>query len=124
MNYDQYVAAITGVTNKFRNSNPELYIKLSVRDDGVAIHVEELENARNNWIQDKLEEMRDFISDSGYNIVVNDPKRKILVVNFFDGWGEVYPGVARCAPTDEYDFNVGMAVAFAKAMRKSIPDFI
>lgn len=103
--------------------------------DGIGIRVDSQENGdlitidlnpkkrqRQNWIQSRLKELAD---DFPQTVVRSFPDRKILVLELVDVFGyECGTGIALCSDTDTYDKDTGMAVAYAKATGKKIPDFI
>lgn len=49
---------------------------------------------------------------------------ELTIVAIYDYYGGITFGVTRPINGDEYDENVGIAVAFAKAMSDVIPDYI
>ena len=103
--------------------------------DGIGIRVDSQENGdlitidlnpkkrqRQNWVQSRLMELAE---DYPQTVVHSFPSRKILVLELFDVFGyECGTGIALCSDTDTYDEDTGKAVAFAKAMGMTIPDFI
>ena len=123
MDFNQYCDAIEEITRKYCDNNPGQDVSLVIEDDGLHITIIDKKTLRHNWVCDKLREMEEFTLNN-YQILVDDPDRKIMVVNFSDELGDIYPGVARCSPQDTYNHNVGLAVAFAQAMEEDIPDFI
>jgi hypothetical protein len=47
-----------------------------------------------------------------------------MVVQFKDRWGDNGVGISKCSPTDQFDEETGLAVAFAHFRNYPIPDFI
>lgn len=127
MTKHDYFKAIEGITDKFAKTNPTLRVVVDEGSNEIRIKFNEVAALRDKWVLEKLGVIRrkEALGDFNYEIVVNDPKRKIMVVNFYEldiEW--VYVGVALCSPNDVYNEDVGLAVAYAKAMGEYIPDYI
>lgn len=126
MNKNNLISAIEGVTQKFAKANPNQYVHVVTAEDTITIQLGGRDALREKWVRDKLafiaeEEHRNCLS---VDIVVDDPRRKIMVVNFYEVYDAPYTGVALCSPTDTYDHDTGLAVAYANAYGEEIPDFI
>jgi len=118
-----YLEAVDGLTAKFAATNPNFYVRMVIEDDGIAITCLLKSEARDRWVSNML---NDLDCDCNYEIVLCDPERKVMVVNFFDKYDDTLSatGVAKCSPTDQFDKNVGLAVAFAHAFNDDIPEYV
>lgn len=99
-------------------------IRVDSQEDGdlITIDLNPKKRQRQNWIQSRLMELAE---DYPQTVVHSFPSRKILVLELFDIFGyECGTGIALCSDTDTYDEDTGKAVAFAKAIGMTIPDFI
>lgn len=47
-----------------------------------------------------------------------------IIVAYADSVDEPLIGVAKCNPTDSYDREVGIAIAYARAIGEDIPDYV
>ena len=47
-----------------------------------------------------------------------------IIVAYADNVDEPLIGVAKCNPTDSYDREVGIAIAYARAIGEDIPDYV
>ena len=82
------------------------------------------EQMRKQWVDQMLTEYREDFEDWS-EVILCDKNRKIMVVQFEDCWGDCYGnGISKCSPTDVFDEDTGMAVAFAHFRGYPIPDFV
>lgn len=124
MNYENFVNAIGGLCQKYARMNPGEYVHLHVGSDGMAITCGSKELMRKEWVDQMLSEYTESFEDWS-EVILCDEKRKIVVARFEDCWGDDSGyGIAKCSPEDEFDSNVGMAVAFAHFRGYEIPDFV
>ena len=99
-------------------------IRVDSQEDGdlITIDLNPKKRQRQNWIQSRLMELADEYPQT---VVHSFPDQKILVLELFDVFGyECGTGIALCSDTDTYDEDTGKAVAYAKAIDMTIPDFI
>lgn len=124
MNYENFVAAVEGLALKYQKMNPNERISVKHTDCGLELTRAPKEQMRKQWVEQMLTEYsEDFEDWSG--VVLCDKKRKVIVVYFNDRWGDHYGyGISKCSPTDVFDKDTGMAVAFAHFRGYPIPDFI
>ena len=79
---------------------------------------------RRQWIDQMLTEYSEDFQDWD-EVILCVKNRLIKVVQFEDCWGDCYGhGISKCSPTDVFDEDTGMAVAFAHFRGYPIPDFI
>jgi hypothetical protein len=79
---------------------------------------------RKEWIDQMLTEYSEEY-EHWSEIILCDENRKIMVVQFDDYWGDRSGyGISKCSPTDRFDVEVGLAVAFAHFRGYPIPSFI
>ena len=88
----------------------------------------ELTSRRNSWVGEKNERFQE-LERSGRAVVneVSDPadywRNDRVVVTVLDkSRSKASVGMARVAPGDRYDFRIGIAIAFARAMGEEVPD--
>ena len=79
--------------------------------------------AKSDWVKSMTE---DFYADEKKNplnigaIGVGNT----IIVAYADSVDEPLIGVAKCNPTDSYDREVGIAIAYARAIGEDIPDYV
>lgn len=79
--------------------------------------------AKADWVKSMTE---DFYADEKKNplnigaIGVGDT----IIVAYADSVDEPLIGVAKCNPTDSYDREVGIAIAYARAIGEDVPDYV
>ena len=79
--------------------------------------------AKTDWVKSMTE---DFYADEKKNplnigaIGVGNT----IIVAYADNVDEPLIGVAKCNPTDSYDREVGIAIAYARAIGEDIPDYV
>ena len=79
--------------------------------------------AKADWVKSMTE---DFYADEKKNplnigaIGVGNT----IIVAYADSVDEPLIGVAKCNPTDSYDREVGIAIAYARAIGEDIPDYV
>jgi agmatine/peptidylarginine deiminase len=125
MNYENFVNAVAGISQKYISMNPGMYLHMNISPDGITITHGDREKMRQEWVNMMLSEFNDnYAVDS--NIILCDKNRKVLVAHFEDnGWGDdCGHGIAKCSADDEFDEKVGLAVAFAHFRGHQVPDFV
>lgn len=96
MNYESFVSAVEGLALKYQRMNSDMCVSVNRTDYGLEL-----------------------------TCMPKEQMRKVIVVYFNDYWGDHYGyGISKCSPTDVFDEDVGMAVAFAHFRGYPIPDFI
>ena len=124
MNYENFVAAVEGLALKYQKMNPNERISIKHTDRGLELTCISKEQARKQWVEQTLTEYSEDFEDWS-EVVLCDKKRKVIVVYFNDCWGDRYGyGISKCSPTDVFDKDTGMAVAFAHFRGYPIPDFV
>ena len=124
MNYEDFVAAVEGLALKYRKMNPNERISVKHTDRGLELTRVPKEQMRKQWVEQMLTEYGDNF-EGWSDVVLCDKNRKVIVVSFKDCWGDHYGyGISKCSPTDVFDKDTGMAVAFAHFRGYPIPDFI
>lgn len=79
--------------------------------------------AKADWVKSMTE---DFYADEKKNplnigaIGVGNT----IIVAYADSVDEPLIGVAKCNPTDSYDREVGIAIAYARAIGEDVPDYV
>lgn len=79
--------------------------------------------AKADWVKSMTE---DFYADEKKNptsigaIGVGNT----IIVAYADNVDEPLIGVAKCNPTDNYDREVGIAIAYARAIGEDVPDYV
>ena len=124
MNYENFVAAVEGLALKYQKMNPNERISVKHTDRGLELTRVPKEQMRKQWVEQMLTEYGDDF-EGWSEVVLCDKNRKIIVVYFKDCWGDHYGyGISKCSPTDVFDEDTGMAVAFAHFRGYPIPDFV
>ena len=124
MNYENFVAAVEGLALKYQKMNPNERISVKHTDRGLELTRAPKEQMRKQWVEQMLTEYREDFEDWS-EIVLCNKKHKIIVVYFNDCWGDRQGyGISKCSPTDVFDKDTGMAVAFAHFRDYPIPDFV
>jgi hypothetical protein len=125
MNYENFVYAVAGLSQKYVSMNPGMYLHMNINPNGITIIHGNREKARQAWVNTMLAEFNEnYATDS--KIILCDKNRKVLVAYFEDdSWGDdCGHGIAKCSANDEFDEKVGLAVAFAHFRGYQIPDFV
>ena len=124
MNYENFVAAVEGLALKYQRMNPNERISVKHTDCGLELTHVPKEQMRKQWVEQMLTEYGDDF-EGWSDVVLCDKNRKVIVVYFNDCWGDHYGyGISKCSPTDVFDKDTGMAVAFAHFRGYPIPDFV
>ena len=124
MNYENFVSAVEGLALKYQRMNPDMCVSVNRTDYGLELTCMLKEQMRNEWIDQMLTEYNEDFEDFS-EIILCDKNRKIMVVHFEDSWSDIKGyGISECSPTDVFDEDTGMAVAFAHFRGYPIPDFI
>lgn len=124
MNYENFVAAVEGLALKYQKMNPNERISVKHTDRGLELTHVPKEQMREQWVEQMLTEYGDDF-EGWSEVVLCDKNRKVIVVYFKDCWGDHYGyGISKCSPTDIFDEDTGMAVAFAHFRGYPIPDFV
>lgn len=124
MNYESFVSAIEGLALMYQQKNPDMCVSVNRTDYGLELSCMPKEQMRKQWIDQMLTEYSEDFEDWS-EVIVCDKNRKIMVVHFEDCWGDRYGnGISKCSPTDAFDEDTGMAVAFAHFRNYPIPNFI
>ena len=124
MNYENFVCAVEGIAQKYQKMNPDMCVSVNRTDYGLELTYMPKEQMRKQWIDQMLTEYSEDFEDWS-EVILCDKNRKIMVVRFEDRWRdrEGY-GISKCSPTDQFDEEVGLAVAFAHFREYPIPNFI
>lgn len=124
MNYENFVKAVEGLADKYQKMNPDRCMNVISTPSGLVITHGIRTELRKDWIDEMLTEYNEEYEDWS-KVILHDENRKVMVVHFADRWGdrEGY-GISKCSPTDQFDEEVGLAVAFAHFRGYPIPDFI
>lgn len=124
MNYESFVSAIEGLALMYHQKNPDMCVSINCTDYGLELTCMPKEQMRKQWVDQMLTEYSEDFEDQS-DVILCDKKRKVIVVYFNDCWGRHYGyGISKCSPTDVFDEDTGMAVAFAHFRGYPIPDFI
>ena len=124
MNYENFVSAVEGIAQKYQKMNPDMCVSVNRTDYGLELSCLPKERMRKQWIDQMLTEYSEDFEDWS-EVILCDKNRKIMVVQFEDCWGDCYGnGISKCSPTDQFDEDTGMAVAFAHFRNYPVPDFI
>ena len=124
MNYENFVSAVEGLALKYQRMNPDMCVSVNRTDYGLELSCMPKEQMRRQWIDQMLTEYSNDFEDWS-EVILCDKNRKIMVVQFEDCWGDCYGnGISQCSPTDVFDEDTGMAVAFAHFRGYPLPDFI
>lgn len=73
---------------------------------------------RDNWASDM------YLAFLAHPNAVNCHKGNMTIVALYERNSGVSIGVAKCSPTDTFSELVGVAVAYARATKRPVPDFI
>ena len=122
MNYKNFVSAVEGLAVKYQKMNPGMYVHVNHTDYGLELTCMPRQQMRDNWVEQMLAEIEEEYPNT--EIILSDATRKIMVVQFEDYYGDYGFGIAKCSPTDEFNADVGMAVAFAHFREEAVPDFV
>ena len=124
MNYENFVAAVESLALKYQRMNPDMCVSVNRTDYGLELTCMSKEQARKQWVEQMLTEYSEDFEDWS-EVILCDKSRKIMAVHFESSWGdEKGYGISKCSPTDQFDEDTGMAVAFAHFRHYSIPDFV
>jgi hypothetical protein len=123
MNYENFIGAVEGLARKYRRMNPDMCVSINRTDYGLEMTCMPKERMRKQWVDQMLNEYYEDFEDWS-EVILCDKNRKIMVVHFQDGWGDLGYGISKCSSTDTFDEDTGMAVAFAHFRGYPIPDFI
>lgn len=124
MNYENFVAAVESLALKYQRMNPNERISVKRTDCGLELTRAPKEQMRKQWIEQMLTDYREYFEDYS-KVILCDKNRKIMVVHFENDWGDRRGyGISKCSPTDAFDEDTGIAVAFAHFCGYSIPDFV
>ena len=122
MNYENFVGAVEGLAVKYQKMNPGMYVHVNHTNYGLELTCMPRQQMRDNWVEQMLAEIEEEYPNT--EIILSDATRKIMVVQFEDYYGDYGFGIAKCSPTDEFNADVGMAVAFAHFREEAVPDFV
>ena len=124
MNNENFVAAVGSLALKYERMNPDIYVSVNRTDYGLELTCMSKEQARKQWVEQMLTEYSEDFEDFS-EIILCNKNRKIMVVHFEDSWSDRSGyGISKCSPTDVFDKDTGMAVAFAHFRGYPIPDFV
>ena len=124
MNYENFVAAVEGLALKYQRMNPNERISVKHTDYGLELTRTPKEQMRKQWVEQMLTEYCEDFKDFS-EVILCDKKRKVIAVYFEDCWSDHCGyGISKCSPTDVFDEDTGMAVAFAHFRGYPIPDFV
>lgn len=79
--------------------------------------------AKTDWVKSMVEDFNADEKKNPLNIGVVGVGNTIIVA-YADDVNEPLIGVAKCNPTDSYDREVGIAIAYARAIGENIPDYV
>lgn len=79
--------------------------------------------AKTDWVKSMVEDFNADEKKNPLNIGVVGVGNTIIVA-YADNVDEPLIGVAKCNPTDNYDREVGIAIAYARAIGQPIPDYV
>ena len=122
MNYENFVGAVEGLAVKYQKMNPGMYVHVNHTDYGLELTCMPRQQMRDNWVEQMLAEIEEEYPNT--EIILSDATRKIMVVQFEDYYNDYGFGIAKCSPTDEFNEDVGTAVAFAHFRGEAVPDFV
>lgn len=124
MNYENFVVAVEGLALKYQRMNPDMRVSVNRTDCGLELTCMPKEQKRKEWVDQMLTEYSEEFEDWS-EVILCDENRKIMVVRFEDNWSDRGGyGISKCSPNDQFDEEVGLAVAFAHFSGYSIPNFI
>ena len=79
--------------------------------------------AKADWVKSMTEDIYADEKKNPLNIGAIGVGNTIIVA-YADSVDEPLIGVAKCNPTDSYDREVGIAIAYARAIGEDIPDYV
>ena len=124
MDYESFVSAVEGLALMYQRKNPNMCVSVNHTDCGLELTCMPKKPVRKQWVEQMLAEYRKDFEDWS-KVILCDKSRKIMVVHFENDWGDRRGyGISKCSPTDVFDEDTGMAVAFAHFRGYPIPDFI
>ena len=124
MDYESFVNAVEGLALMYQRKNPNMCVSVNHTDCGLELTCMPKKQVRKQWVEQMLAEYRKDFEDWS-KVILCDRSRKIMVVHFENDWGDRRGyGISKCSPTDVFDEDTGMAVAFAHFRDYPIPDFI
>ena len=124
MNYESFVSAVEGLALKYQKMNPNMYVSVNHTDCGLELTCMPKKQVRKQWVEQMLTEYSEDFEDFS-EVILCDKNRKIMVVHFEDCWSDTKGyGISKCSPTDVFDEDTGMAVAFAHFRGYPIPNFV
>lgn len=124
MNYENFVGAVEGLALKYQKMNPGMYVHVNHTNYGLELTCMPKKQMRRQWVDQMLTEYSEEFEDWS-EVILRDENRKIMVVHFEDSWGDCEGyGISKCSPTDQFDEEIGLAVAFAHFREYPIPDFV
>ena len=124
MNYENFVSAVENLALKYQRMNPDERISVKHTDRGLELTRTPKEQMRKQWVEQMLIEYSKYFK-AWSEVVLCDKNRKVIVVDFNDCWGDRHGyGISKCSPTDVFDEDTGIAVAFAHFCGYLIPDFV
>lgn len=124
MNYENFVSAVESLALKYQRMNPGTYVSINHAAYGLELTCMPKEQMRRQWVELMLTEYGEKF-EAWSEVILCDENRKIMVVRFEDRcrYREGY-GISKCSPTDQFDEEVGLAVAFAHFREYPIPNFV
>ena len=124
MKYENFISAVEGLALKYQRMNPDMCVSVNRTDYGLELIHMPKEQRRRRWIDQVLAEYNEEF-EFWSKVVLCDENRKIMVIHFEDrrGYCGGY-GISKCSPADQFDEEVGLAVAFAHFREYPIPDFV
>lgn len=124
MNYENFVNAVAGLALKYQRMNPGMCVSVNRTDYGLELTCMPKEQMRRQWVDQMLTEYSEEFEDWS-EVILCDENHKVMVVRFDDCYGDRYGyGISKCSPTDQFDEEAGLAVAFAHFRNYPIPDFV
>ena len=124
MNYENFVSAVEGLALTYQQKNPDMYVSINHTDCCLELTCMPKEQKRKQWVEQMLAEYGEDFEDFS-EIILCDKNHKVIVVYFDDCWNNYNGyGISKCSPTDVFDKDTGMAVAFAHFRGYPIPDFV
>lgn len=120
MNRNDFMNAIKGICDKYHKCGGDIE---SFASDitGIIITFTD-EGSRQEWVEAALAAMKAEYPNT--TILLNSKERRLTVVEFADEDTVYGTGIALCSDKDQFDYKVGVAVAFAKFIGADIPDFV
>ena len=124
MNYENFVSAVESLALKYQRINPGTYVSINHTVYGLELTCMHKEQMRRQWVDLMLTEYGEKFG-AWSEVILCDENRKIMVLRFEDRWREREGyGISKCSPTDQFDEEVGLAVAFAHFREYPIPNFV